>query len=84
MRQLVMEQDGFHSTQLIPGLRAELQRLSRELSETSRDKVRAAEYGLVVLEEKQQLQQRYDELESEHEALRHELDQLKEVRNGTE
>ncbi|KAK2821171.1 hypothetical protein Q7C36_020514 [Tachysurus vachellii] len=74
-----MEQDGFHSTQLIPGLRAELQRLSRELSETSRDKVRAAEYGLVVLEEKQQLQQRYDELESEHEALRHELDQLKEA-----
>lgn len=64
----------------VESLRAELERVSRELSETSRDQIRAAEYGLAVLEEKQQLQQRHEELESEYEALRHELDQLKEVR----
>ncbi|MCI4389943.1 hypothetical protein PGIGA_G00116900 [Pangasianodon gigas] len=79
-----MEQEGYPGTELLPeagveGLRAELERLSRELSETSRDKIRAAEYGLAVLEEKQQLKLRYDELESEYEALRHELDQLKEA-----
>lgn len=61
-------------------LREELGRVSRELRDTSRDKVRAAEYGLAVLEEKQQLQQRYEELESEQESLRRELEQLREVR----
>ncbi|KAL0978037.1 hypothetical protein UPYG_G00165120 [Umbra pygmaea] len=59
--------------------RAELERLSRELSETTREKIQAAEYGLVVLEEKQQLKQRYDELETEFETVRQELDQLKEA-----
>ncbi|KAJ7999741.1 hypothetical protein DPEC_G00197560 [Dallia pectoralis] len=59
--------------------RAELERLSRELSETTREKIQAAEYGLVVLEEKQQLKLRYDELETEFETVRQELDQLKEA-----
>ncbi|XP_010862181.1 protein bicaudal D homolog 2 [Esox lucius] len=59
--------------------RAELERLSRELSETTHEKIQAAEYGLVVLEEKQQLKQRYDELETEFETVRQELDQLKEA-----
>ncbi|XP_052329775.1 protein bicaudal D homolog 2-like [Oncorhynchus keta] len=59
--------------------RAELERLSRELSETTHEKIQAAEYGLAVLEEKQQLKQRYDELETEFETVRHELDQLKEA-----
>ncbi|XP_036415374.1 protein bicaudal D homolog 2 isoform X2 [Colossoma macropomum] len=60
-------------------LRAEVERLSRELSETTREKIQAAEYGLAVLEEKQQLTQRYEELEGEYEALRHELEQLREA-----
>ncbi|XP_061640673.1 protein bicaudal D homolog 2 isoform X1 [Phyllopteryx taeniolatus] len=60
-------------------LRVEVERLSRELRETTQEKIQAAEYGLAVLEEKQQLKQRFDELESEHEALRQELDQLKEA-----
>ncbi|XP_038872228.1 protein bicaudal D homolog 2-like isoform X2 [Salvelinus namaycush] len=59
--------------------RAELERLSRELSETTHEKIQAAEYGLAVLEEKQQLKQRYDELETEFETVRQELDQLKEA-----
>ncbi|KAM6981350.1 protein bicaudal D homolog 2 [Aplochiton taeniatus] len=60
-------------------LRAEIERLSRELSETTREKIQAAEYGLAVLEEKQQLKQRFDELETEYETVRQELDQLKEA-----
>ncbi|XP_074492070.1 protein bicaudal D homolog 2-like [Sebastes fasciatus] len=60
-------------------LRVEVERLTRELRETTHEKIQAAEYGLAVLEEKQQLKQRFDELETEHETVRHELDQLKEA-----
>ncbi|XP_053324833.1 protein bicaudal D homolog 2 isoform X2 [Spea bombifrons] len=60
-------------------LRSEVRRLLRELSETTREKIQAAEYGLAVLEEKQQLQQHYDELELEHDTVRHELEQLREA-----
>uniref|UniRef100_A0A669EWE9 BICD cargo adaptor 2 n=1 Tax=Oreochromis niloticus TaxID=8128 RepID=A0A669EWE9_ORENI len=60
-------------------LRAEIGRLSRELSETTNEKIQAAEYGLAVLEEKQQLKQQYEDLEMEYEAVRQELDQLKEA-----
>lgn len=60
-------------------MRTEIERLSRELSETTNEKIQAAEYGLVVLEEKQQLKQQYDDLEIEYEAVRQEMDQLKEV-----
>uniref|UniRef100_A0A3Q2NZW5 BICD cargo adaptor 2 n=1 Tax=Fundulus heteroclitus TaxID=8078 RepID=A0A3Q2NZW5_FUNHE len=58
---------------------ATLERLTRELRETTHEKIQAAEYGLAVLEEKQQLKQRFDELETEHETVRQELDQLKEA-----
>uniref|UniRef100_A0A3P9JQ81 Bicaudal D homolog 2 (Drosophila) n=1 Tax=Oryzias latipes TaxID=8090 RepID=A0A3P9JQ81_ORYLA len=60
-------------------LRAEVERLTRELRETSQEKIQAAEYGLAVLEEKQQLKQRFEELESEYETVKQELDQLKEA-----
>ncbi|CDQ81072.1 unnamed protein product [Oncorhynchus mykiss] len=60
-------------------LRAEIERLSRELSETTHEKIQAAEYGLAVLEEKQQLKQQYDDLEIEYETVRQELDMLKEA-----
>ncbi|KAJ8394790.1 hypothetical protein AAFF_G00041450 [Aldrovandia affinis] len=59
--------------------RSEIERLSRELSETTHEKIQAAEYGLAVLEEKQQLKQQYDDLEIEYETVRQELDQLKEA-----
>ncbi|XP_043089329.1 protein bicaudal D homolog 2 isoform X2 [Puntigrus tetrazona] len=59
--------------------RAEVQRLSRELAETTREKIQAAEYGLAVLEEKQQLKQQYDELDAEYESVRQELEQLREA-----
>ncbi|KAM4587076.1 protein bicaudal D homolog 2-like [Odontesthes bonariensis] len=60
-------------------LRAEVERLARELRVTTHEKIQAAEYGLAVLEEKQQLKQRFDDLESEYETVRQELDQLKEA-----
>lgn len=60
-------------------LHAEVERLSRELRETTHEKIQAAEYGLAVLEEKQLLQQRFEELETEYEVVRQELEQLKEV-----
>ncbi|KAM7422636.1 hypothetical protein PAMA_010601 [Pampus argenteus] len=60
-------------------LQAEVERLTRELRDTTHEKIQAAEYGLAVLEEKQQLKQQFDELETEYETVRHELDQLKEA-----
>ncbi|XP_051974519.1 protein bicaudal D homolog 1-like [Xyrauchen texanus] len=59
--------------------RAEVERLTRELAEANREKVRAAECGLVVLEENQTLKQQYADLEAEQETLRQELEQLQEA-----
>lgn len=63
--------------------RAEVERLTQELAEANREKIRAAECGLVVLEEKQALKQKYADLESEQESLRKELEQLQEVKRYT-
>ncbi|XP_068169007.1 protein bicaudal D homolog 1 isoform X2 [Antennarius striatus] len=59
--------------------RSELERLAQELAEANREKIRAAECGLVVLEENQALKQKYVELETEQETLRKELEQLQEA-----
>uniref|UniRef100_A0A668A260 Bicaudal D homolog 1a n=1 Tax=Myripristis murdjan TaxID=586833 RepID=A0A668A260_9TELE len=59
--------------------RVEVDRLTRELAEANREKIRAAECGLVVLEENQTLKQQYADLEAEQEALRLELEQLQEA-----
>ncbi|XP_078138084.1 protein bicaudal D homolog 1-like isoform X3 [Centroberyx gerrardi] len=59
--------------------RAEVERLTRELAEANREKIRAAECGLVVLEENQTLKQQCADLEAEQEALRLELEQLQEA-----
>ena len=58
----------------------EIERLNKELQQASSDKIKAAEYGLAVLEEKQNLQIHYDELESVFESTKQELDNCKEVR----
>lgn len=59
--------------------RSEIERLSNELQQASSDKIRAAEYGLAVLEEKQTVQEQYDELESLFEATKQELEKSKEA-----
>lgn len=79
---LLMEEDEYDKLVMQSGsdwLRSEIRRLFRELGETTREKIQAAEYGLVVLDEKQQLKQQYDELELEYETVRQEMEQLKEA-----
>ncbi|XP_029103306.1 protein bicaudal D homolog 1-like isoform X3 [Scleropages formosus] len=58
--------------------RVEVERLARELAEANREKMRAAECGLAVLEENHALKQQYAELEAEQDALKRELEQLQE------
>jgi len=54
-------------------LRLEVERLTRELDRASSEKVQSAEYGLVLLEEKEALEARCGELEAAFENARHEL-----------
>uniref|UniRef100_A0A3Q3F422 Bicaudal D homolog 1a n=1 Tax=Labrus bergylta TaxID=56723 RepID=A0A3Q3F422_9LABR len=56
-----------------------VERLTAELAEANREKIRAAECGLVVLEENQALKLKYADLETEQETLRKELEQLQEA-----
>ncbi|KAM9830123.1 protein bicaudal D homolog 2 isoform X2 [Syngnathus typhle] len=60
-------------------LRAEVVRLTLELQEATEEKLQAARYGLVVLEESSALKSKNQQLEEEHEALKVELQQLKEA-----
>lgn len=60
-------------------LRAEIERLSRELDLASTEKIQSAQYGLALLEEKSSLESRCNELESLYDNARHELDITQEV-----
>ncbi|XP_022254039.1 protein bicaudal D-like [Limulus polyphemus] len=60
-------------------LKDELERLHRELAQTSHEKIQSAQYGLVLLDEKEALQQRCEDLEALFDATKHELDCLKEA-----
>ncbi len=57
-------------------LRREVERLTAELDQTSAEKVQSAQYGLVLLEEKDRLESRCSELEAAFEDARHELQVL--------
>ena len=54
-------------------LRAEIGRLTRELDQTSSEKIQSAQYGLVLLEEKETLEIRCTELEALYDNMKHEL-----------
>ncbi|CAL1606661.1 unnamed protein product [Knipowitschia caucasica] len=60
-------------------LQSEVLRLSLELQEATEEKLQAARYGLVVLEESAALKIKHRQLEEEHEILRVELQQLREA-----
>lgn len=60
-------------------LNAEVIRLTLELHEATEEKLQAARYGLVVLDENEALKTKHRQLEEEYEALKAELQQLKEV-----
>ena len=55
-------------------LRHQLEELSAELQEANEERAQAAEYGLVVLEEKQALQAQHEELIGLYDATRREMD----------
>lgn len=65
--------------ELTSELQQEIERLSRELDQASSEKIQSAQYGLVLLEEKETLQQKCEELEALYENTRHELDFTQEV-----
>lgn len=63
-------------------LKREIERLTRELDQASSEKVQSAQYGLVLLEEKKELQQKCEELENLYENAKHELTITQEVLNS--
>ncbi|XP_022105391.1 protein bicaudal D homolog 2-like isoform X12 [Acanthaster planci] len=71
------DSDEFPET--IDELRVEIERLKDELNLASQEKIQAAEYGLVVLEEKQALKQQFEELEVLYETSKTELQLAKEA-----
>ncbi|XP_067132644.1 protein bicaudal D isoform X1 [Centruroides vittatus] len=60
-------------------LKQELERLHCELAQTSHEKIQSAQYGLVLLDEKEALQQKCEELEALYDATKHESDCLREA-----
>jgi len=64
---------------LVTHLRQELARVQTELDEATKQGVRAAEYGLAVLEEKNQLQQHCESLETLYDSTKYELQCTKNV-----
>jgi len=64
---------------LVATLRQDVARLQSELDEATKQGVRAAEYGLAVLEEKNQLQQHCENLEALYDTSKHELQFTKNV-----
>ncbi|XP_057372828.1 protein bicaudal D-like [Daphnia carinata] len=61
------------STGNVEILSLEIERLTRELDQTNSEKIQSAQYGIVLLEEKENLQHRCEELESLFENTQHEL-----------
>lgn len=66
------------------GLKSEIDRLNRELAQTSSEKIQSAQYGLVLLDEKEDLQRRYDELEANYETTKKDLDDLRDALNKSQ
>lgn len=60
-------------------LQHEINRLTRELDQAQTEKVQSATYGLSLLEDKQSLTKRYEELENLYENVRQELEITQEV-----
>ncbi|XP_006004039.1 protein bicaudal D homolog 2 [Latimeria chalumnae] len=66
-------------TEMIASLQSQVDRLTTELQETTEEKVQAARYGLAVLEENCTLKQKCSEMDVEYEAMKQELEQIKEA-----
>lgn len=68
-----------NSTSNVEILSLEIERLTRELDQTNSEKIQSAQYGIVLLEEKENLQRRCEDLETLFENARHELALTREV-----
>lgn len=62
-------------------LKQDIQRLRRELDQAVSEKIQSAHYGLVLLEEKDGLALKCEELETLYENSKHELEITQEVCN---
>ncbi|XP_072181811.1 protein bicaudal D-like isoform X1 [Diadema setosum] len=71
--------DSDDGSETIEELRVEVSRLKEDLALASKEKIQAAEYGLVVLEEKQAIKQQYEDLELLYETSKQELEMAKEA-----
>uniref|UniRef100_A0A0M3HLZ4 HOOK domain-containing protein n=1 Tax=Ascaris lumbricoides TaxID=6252 RepID=A0A0M3HLZ4_ASCLU len=60
-------------------LRAEIARLSTALEEASAANIKAGEYGLQILDEKQQLEVKLVQLQAQYDAAKAEVDATKKV-----
>ena len=58
----------------LEALQEELVQLNSDLSEANEQRAQAAEYGLLLLEEKQALEGQYEELSNLYESTKRELD----------
>ncbi|XP_071817478.1 protein bicaudal D homolog 2-like isoform X3 [Apostichopus japonicus] len=75
----ILMSDSEDGLETIDELRVKIARLKDELAQASREKVQAAEYGLAVLDEKQQLKQQNEEMEILFETAKQELQMAKEA-----
>ncbi len=64
-------------------LREEVEQLNSDLVEAMEQRTQAAEYGLVLLEEKKTLQSQYEDLGTLYEGTKRELDSSVNVREHT-
>jgi len=62
-----------------PGdLKREIERLQSDLQQACQEKIQAAEYGLAVLEEKQEVQDKLEDIENKYETAKQEMKQSQE------
>ncbi|XP_044734868.1 protein bicaudal D isoform X2 [Chrysoperla carnea] len=71
--------DNNNLSQTVTELKEEIERLTRELDQASSEKIQSAKYGLVLLEEKQSLEQRCEELETLYENTKQDLHNTQEA-----
>ena len=57
----------------------EIARLNRELCEATDDKIKAAQYGLIVLQQKERVQEENERIESLYDAARRDVEANEEV-----
>jgi hypothetical protein len=60
-------------------LAVEIERLNRELCEATDDRIKAAQYGLILLQEKERVQEENERIESLYEAAKQNAEAKEEV-----